>query len=130
MKEWEKQYGITTNSLLKSPQGEIPGWRKEGKLAIPPNLTIKREIMRVVHEGLITAIYWTPQKRQDHRPNPTQLLVAGHVSMDLGVHPRVHDLPTKQNRHPPHSPAYVQNPDRPGGFTLPTNCHGPHHRPS
>ena len=54
MKEWEKQYEITTISLLKPPQGEIPGWRKEGKLAVPPNLTIKCEIMRVVHEGLIT----------------------------------------------------------------------------
>jgi len=41
-------------SLLKPPQGEISGWRKDGKLAVPPNLTIKREIMRVVHEGLIT----------------------------------------------------------------------------
>jgi len=41
MKEWEKQYRITTISLLRPPQGEIPGWRKEGKLAIPPNLTIK-----------------------------------------------------------------------------------------
>jgi len=54
MKEWEKQYEITTISLLKPPQGEIPRWRKEGKLAVPPNLTIKHEIMRVVHEGLIT----------------------------------------------------------------------------
>jgi len=53
MKEWEKQYRITTISLLRPPQGEISGWRKEGKLAIPPNLTIKCEIMRVVHEGLI-----------------------------------------------------------------------------
>jgi len=54
MKEWEKQYGVTTVSLLKPPQGEIQGWRKDGKLAVPPNLTVKREIMRVVHEGLIT----------------------------------------------------------------------------
>ena len=54
MKEWEKQYGITTVSLLKPPQGEISGWRREGKLAVPLNLTIKREIMRVMHEGLIT----------------------------------------------------------------------------
>jgi len=53
-KDWEKQYGVTTVSLLKPPQGEISGWRKEGKLAVPPNLTLKREIMRVVHEGLIT----------------------------------------------------------------------------
>ena len=41
MKEWEKQYGVTTVSLLKPPQGEISGWRREGKLAVPPNLTIK-----------------------------------------------------------------------------------------
>jgi len=54
MKEWEKQYRVTTVSLLKPPQGEIAGWRKEGKLAVPPNLTIKREIMRVMHEDLIT----------------------------------------------------------------------------
>ena len=54
MKDWEERYGITTVSLLKPPQAEISGWRKEGKLAVPPNLTIKREIMRVVHEGLIT----------------------------------------------------------------------------
>jgi len=54
MKDWEKQHGVTTHSLLKLPQGEIPGWRKDGKLVIPLNLTLKREIMRVVHEGLIT----------------------------------------------------------------------------
>src|SRR5712671_1998107 len=54
MKDWEKRYAITTISLLKPPQAEISGWRKEGKLVVPPNLTLKREIMRVVHEGLIT----------------------------------------------------------------------------
>jgi len=54
MKDWEEQYGITTHSLLKPPQGEIAGWRKDGKLVVPPNLTLKQEIMRVVHEGLIT----------------------------------------------------------------------------
>jgi len=54
MKDWEGRYGTTTVSLLKPPFGEIAGWRKDGKLAVPPNLTIKREIMKVVHEGLIT----------------------------------------------------------------------------
>jgi len=41
MKDWEEKYRITTRSLLKPPQGEITGWRKDGKLAVPPNLTIK-----------------------------------------------------------------------------------------
>src|SRR5712675_1214890 len=54
MKDWEDAHGVTTVSTLRPPQGEIPGWRKDGKLAIPPNLTMKREIMRVVHEGLLT----------------------------------------------------------------------------
>ena len=54
MKDWEDVHGVTTVSTLKPPQGEIPGWRKDGKLAIPPNLTMKREIMRVVYEGLLT----------------------------------------------------------------------------
>src|SRR5712671_33987 len=30
MKEWEKQYRITTISLLRPPQGEISGWVNEG----------------------------------------------------------------------------------------------------
>ena len=31
MKEWEKHHGVTTVSLLKPPQGEIPGVEKGGK---------------------------------------------------------------------------------------------------
>src|SRR5712672_3911380 len=54
MKDWEDAHGVTTVSTLKPPQGEIPGWRKDVKLAIPPNLSRRREIMRVVHEGLLT----------------------------------------------------------------------------
>jgi len=54
MKDWESAHGVTTVLTLRPPQGEIPGWRKDGKLAVPLNLTMKREIMRVVHEGLLT----------------------------------------------------------------------------
>src|SRR5712671_2882384 len=54
MKDWENAHGVTTVSTLRPPYREIPGWQKDGKLAIPPNLTMKREIMRVVHKGLLT----------------------------------------------------------------------------
>jgi len=54
MKDWENTHGVTMVSTLKPLQGEMPGWRKDRKLAIPPNLTMKREIIRVVHEGLLT----------------------------------------------------------------------------
>jgi len=39
---------------MKPPYGEIPGWRRNGRLVVPPDLTLKREIMRVVHKGLLT----------------------------------------------------------------------------
>jgi len=54
MKDWEAKYNTTTTSLLKPPYGEIPGWRRNGRLVVPLDLTLKREIMRVVHEGLLT----------------------------------------------------------------------------
>src|SRR5712672_1111188 len=50
MKEWQKKYDATTVSALRPPYGEIPGWRKQGRLAVPPNLALKRKIMFHVHD--------------------------------------------------------------------------------
>jgi len=41
MNEWQKKYDATTTSALQPPYGEIPGWRKQGRLAVPPNLALK-----------------------------------------------------------------------------------------
>src|SRR5712672_2775046 len=36
METWQKDHETTDVSTLRPPYGEIPGWRKEGKLAVPP----------------------------------------------------------------------------------------------
>jgi len=50
MKEWQRKYDMTTISALCPPYGEIPGWRKEGRLAVPPNLSLKHKIMFHIHD--------------------------------------------------------------------------------
>ena len=52
MKEWQKKYDTTTLSALRPPYGEIPGWRKQGRLVVPPNLALKRKIMFHVHDSV------------------------------------------------------------------------------
>src|SRR5712671_5272140 len=52
MKEWQKEYDTTTISSLRPPYGEIPGWRKKGQLAVPPNLALKRKIMFHIHDAV------------------------------------------------------------------------------
>src|SRR5712672_1002162 len=44
MKEWQEKYDAMTTSALRPPYGEIPGWRKQGRLAVPPSQTLKRKI--------------------------------------------------------------------------------------
>src|SRR5712672_1239557 len=51
MKAWQKDHEITDVSMLCPPYGEIPGWRKEGKLVVPPNLSLKYKIMYHVHDA-------------------------------------------------------------------------------
>jgi len=51
MKTWQREYGTTTVSTLHPPYGEIPDWRKEGRLAVPPNLSLKRKIMFHIHDA-------------------------------------------------------------------------------
>jgi len=51
MKAWQKDHEITDVSTLCPPYGEIPGWRKEGRLVVPPNLSLKRKIMYHVHDA-------------------------------------------------------------------------------
>jgi len=52
MKEWQKKHDATTTSALHPPYGEIPGWRKQGRLVVPPNLTLKRKIMFHIHNAV------------------------------------------------------------------------------
>jgi len=52
MKEWQKEYDATTTSALRLPYGEIPGWRKQGRLVVPPNLALKRKIMFHIHNAV------------------------------------------------------------------------------
>jgi len=52
MKTWQKEYGTTMVSALRPPYGEIPGWRKEGRLAVPPNLSLKCKIMFHIHDAV------------------------------------------------------------------------------
>jgi len=52
MKDWQEKYETTTNSMLCPPYREIPGWRKEGRLAIPPDLALKRKIMFHIHNAV------------------------------------------------------------------------------
>jgi len=51
MKTWQREYSTTTTSTLHPPYGEIPGWRKEGKLAVPPNLSLKHKIMFHIYDA-------------------------------------------------------------------------------
>jgi len=76
MKAWQKEHTITTVSALRPPYDEIRGWRKEGKLAVPPNLALKRKIMFHTHDatgqkhpdlskmlGQTTQLYWWPDMK-------------------------------------------------------------------
>jgi len=51
MKVWQKEHATTTVSTLRPPYDEIRGWRKEGKLVVPPNLALKRKIMFHIHDA-------------------------------------------------------------------------------
>src|SRR5712672_1395808 len=51
MKAWQKEHATTTTSTLRPPYNEIRGWRKEGKLAVPPNLALKHKIMFHIHDA-------------------------------------------------------------------------------
>jgi len=51
MRNWQKEHDTTTVSTLRPPYGEIPGWRKEGRLVVPPNLSLKRKIMFHIHDA-------------------------------------------------------------------------------
>jgi len=50
MKAWQREYSTTTVSTLCPPYGEIPGWRKEGRLVVPPSLSLKCKIMFHIHD--------------------------------------------------------------------------------
>src|SRR5712671_4596715 len=50
MKTWQLEYGTTRVSTLRPPYGEIPGWRKEGRLVVPPSLSLKCKIMFHIHD--------------------------------------------------------------------------------
>jgi len=52
MKAWQREHTTTTVSTLRPPYDEIRGWRKEGKLAVPPNLALKHKIMFHVHDAV------------------------------------------------------------------------------
>jgi len=52
MKAWQTEYAMTTVSTLRPPYDEIRGWRKEGKLVIPPNLALKCKIMFHIHDAV------------------------------------------------------------------------------
>src|SRR5712675_3026393 len=76
MKAWQKEHTTTTTSTLRPPYDEIQGWRKEGKLAVPPNLALKRKIMFHIHDAVgpkhpnlskmlhqTARLYWWPDMR-------------------------------------------------------------------
>ena len=52
MKAWQRKHNTTTVSTLCPPYGESPGWRKEGRLVVPPNLSLKRKIMFHIHDAV------------------------------------------------------------------------------
>src|SRR5712671_514904 len=54
MKEWQEEYDTTTISALRRPYGEIPGWQKQGRLVVLPNLTLKRKILFHIHDTVGT----------------------------------------------------------------------------
>ena len=51
MKIWQRDLSTTTVSTLHPPYGEIPGWRKEGRLVVLPDLSLKHKIMFHVHDA-------------------------------------------------------------------------------
>src|SRR5712675_675294 len=51
MKAWKREYSTTTVSTLHPPYSEIPGWRKEGRLVVPSDLSLKRKIMFHIHDA-------------------------------------------------------------------------------
>jgi len=75
METWQKDHETTDVSTLRPPYGEIPGWRKEGRLVVPPNLSLKRKIMYHVHDApkkhpgrastlrQISRYYWWPDMK-------------------------------------------------------------------
>ena len=52
MKAWQREYNTTTTSTLRPPYGEIPGWRKTGRLVVPPDLSLKHKIMFHVYDAV------------------------------------------------------------------------------
>jgi len=73
MKTWQAEHDTTTVSTLRPPYDEIRGWRKEGRLVVPPNLALKRKIMFHIHDAVgprhpspsktlrqTTRLYWWP----------------------------------------------------------------------
>jgi len=52
MRDWQRKHSTTTISTLRPPYGEILGWRKEGRLVVPPNLSLKRKIMFHIHNAV------------------------------------------------------------------------------
>src|SRR5712671_6289424 len=52
MKTWQTEYDVTEVSTLRPPYDEVRGWRKEGKLVILPNLTLKCKIMFHIHDAV------------------------------------------------------------------------------
>jgi len=52
MKAWQKEHATTMVSTLCPPYDEIQGWRREGKLAVLPNLALKQKIMFHVHDAV------------------------------------------------------------------------------
>jgi len=76
MKTWQTEYATTTVSTLHPPYDEIRGWRKEGRLVIPPNLALKRKIMFHIYDAVgpkylnlpemlqqTTQLYWWPDMK-------------------------------------------------------------------
>jgi len=52
MKAWQEEHNVTTISTRQPPYGEIPGWRKEGRLVVPPDLSLKQKIMFHIHDAV------------------------------------------------------------------------------
>jgi len=52
MKAWQTEYDTTTVSTLRPPYNEVRGWRKEGRLVVPPNLALKHKIMFHIHDAV------------------------------------------------------------------------------
>jgi len=117
MKEWQAKYDATTASTLRPPYGEIPGWRRQGRLVVPPNLALKRKIMFHIHDTVgpkhpnrsstlrqVLQSYWWPDAEewvtkyvnnceQCHDKLPT---IRTTTSPMPSLHARIHEA---QNRH-------------------------------